>query len=71
MSGGHVVSEEKVDPFRKLVHDVRTPLAVICGYTDLLSRRDETLSPEQRAAYLAEVRKAAEDIGELLDNARP
>ena len=66
-----MISEEKVDPLRKLLHDVRTPLAVICGYADLLARRDQALSADQRAAYIAEIRKAAEDIGGLLDAARP
>lgn len=66
-----MVFEEKIDPLRKVLHDVRTPLAVICGYVDLLQRRDEALSPEQRATYLAEVRKAAQDIGAILDAAHP
>jgi K+-sensing histidine kinase KdpD len=65
------VTVEGIDPLRKVLHDVRTPLAVICGYVELLQRRDEALTHDQRESYLAEVRKAAEDIGAILDAARP
>jgi K+-sensing histidine kinase KdpD len=64
------VAPDEIDGLRKLVHDVRTPLAVVRGFADLLERRGDSLSAEQRAQYLARIREAAAEIDEILDKAR-
>jgi len=52
-----------------LVHELRTPLAVVAGFAELLERRADELSPEQRADYIARIRESADRMTELLDDA--
>ncbi|WP_158276704.1 MULTISPECIES: histidine kinase dimerization/phospho-acceptor domain-containing protein [Solirubrobacterales] len=55
----------------RLVHDVRTPLTIVLGFSDMLRRRGEDLEPEQRAEFVQRLDEAARDIQRLLDEARP
>jgi signal transduction histidine kinase len=61
------VTEE--GPLPDLVHDLRTPLAIVAGFAELLERRADQLSDEQRADYIDRIREAADRMNELLDDA--
>jgi len=58
------------DPIAALVHDLRTPLAVVAGFAELLRARADTLSPEQRAEYVARIAEGARQMDEILSRAR-
>ena len=62
MSG---VSPDDLAQFR---HDVRTPLAVVSGFAELLAS-DRTLSEEQRRDYAARIVQAASELRRLVDQA--
>jgi two-component system sensor histidine kinase MprB len=53
----------------QLVHDLRTPLTIVTGFTDLLERRDD-LSPERREEFVARIAQAARELAEILDSER-
>ena len=55
---------------RTLVHDLRSPLAIVDGFATLLERDQAgttALTDDQRADYLARIRAAADDMRRLLD----
>jgi K+-sensing histidine kinase KdpD len=54
---------------RRLVHDLRSPVAVVEGFAQLLQRNGEALTPEQRADYLRRIVEAAGEIKAALDGA--
>ena len=54
---------------RRLVHDLRSPVAVIDGFAQLLHRGGDTLSAEQRADYTGRICEAAGEVKALLDGA--
>lgn len=54
---------------RKLVHDLRSPVAVVDGFAQLLHRGADTLTAEQRADYVARICEAATEIKAVLDGA--
>ena len=54
---------------RRLVHDLRSPVAVVDGFAQLLQRGADTLTPEQRADYAQRIADAAGEIKALLDGA--
>jgi signal transduction histidine kinase len=56
------------DDMSRLVHDLRTPLAIVAGFAELLERRGDHLTPEQQAEYLTRIRESAARMGELLDD---
>ena len=56
------------DELARLVHDLRTPLAIVAGFAELLDRRGAQLSAEQRDEYLTRIRESAARMGELLDD---
>ncbi|MEP6646019.1 MAG: HAMP domain-containing sensor histidine kinase, partial [Saprospiraceae bacterium] len=72
-----IVQIHEVDTFRKelianISHDLRTPIASILGYTELLIDKNTTLSAEDRAKYLAiidtnsnKMKKQIQDLFEL------
>lgn len=55
----------------KLVHDIRTPLTLVLGFTDLLRRRGDELSPDQREEFLQRIDDAAKDLKRIVDDVRP
>lgn len=56
------------DEVRRLVHDLRSPLAVIDGFAGLLARED--LAEEKRLDYAQRIADAAAEMRALLDGAR-
>jgi signal transduction histidine kinase len=57
------------DALRALVHDLRAPLTVVEGFSDLLARRAGELAPAERDEYLGRITAAAREMRELLDRA--
>ena len=57
------------DELRTLVHDLRTPLTIVEGFSDLLVRRGAELAPEQRDEYAHRIAVAARVLRELVDRA--
>jgi K+-sensing histidine kinase KdpD len=57
------------DELRRLVHDLRTPLTIVQGFSDLLVRRGAELEPEQRAEYAQRIADAARELRDLVDRA--
>ncbi|HEV3229612.1 MAG TPA: histidine kinase dimerization/phospho-acceptor domain-containing protein [Solirubrobacteraceae bacterium] len=58
------------DDFVTLLHDLRTPLAIVSGFAELLVNNESTLSPEQRRDYTARIAAAARELLGLLDDER-
>ncbi len=65
------MTDEAPDPLRTLVHDLRTPLAIVAGFAELLERRAADLSPQQLSDYAARIASGARQMTELLDAAKP
>lgn len=57
------------DPLRALVHDLRSPLAIIDGFAALLARDEGGLTPEQRKDYAIRIRTAAGEMRRAIDEA--
>jgi K+-sensing histidine kinase KdpD len=55
------------DELRTLVHDLRTPLTLVSGFSDLLVRRADDLSAAERDEYVRRIADAAREMRELLD----
>jgi K+-sensing histidine kinase KdpD len=55
------------DELRALVHDLRTPLTLVSGFSDLLVRRAEDLPAPERDEYVRRIADAAREMRELLD----
>jgi K+-sensing histidine kinase KdpD len=55
------------DELRTLVHDLRTPLTLVSGFSDLLVRRADDLSAPERDEYARRIADAAREMRELLD----
>ena len=56
------------DELRRLVHDLRSPLAVIDGFAGLLVS-DPELPDDKRADYTRRISEAAAEMRALLDQA--
>ena len=56
------------DPLRRLIHDLRSPLAVIDGFAGLLRRGE--LGTDERDDYLRRIAEAADEMRVLLDEAQ-
>jgi signal transduction histidine kinase len=57
------------DEVRTLVHDLRTPLTIVEGFSDLLVRRGADLAEAEREEYVQRIAAAARELRELLDRA--
>ena len=57
------------DELRTLVHDLRTPLTLVSGFSDLLVRRADDLPARERDEYVRRIADAAREMRELLDRA--
>jgi signal transduction histidine kinase len=55
------------DELRTLVHDLRTPLTLVSGFSDLLVRRADDLPAPERDDYVRRIADAAREMRELLD----
>ena len=55
------------DELRTLVHDLRTPLTLVEGFSDLLARRGDDLPAPERDDYVRRIADAAREMRELLD----
>src|SRR5712692_6212161 len=65
-----VTREQTIDPLRDLlIHDIRTPLAAISGYAQLLLRRTMTVNPNLAGLSdsLRRIEEAATRVRHLLD----
>ena len=49
------------------MHDLRTPLTLVSGFSDLLVRRADDLSAPERDEYVRRIADAAREMRELLD----
>ena len=58
------------EELRTLVHDLRTPLTLVSGFSDLLVRRADDLPAPEREEYLRRIAAAAREMRELLDAAQ-
>jgi signal transduction histidine kinase len=58
---------DEPDPLRRLVHDLRSPLAIVDGFAALLARPD--LPDDKRADYVERISVAAAEMRALLDAA--
>lgn len=56
----------KKDFISNVSHELKTPLALICNYADLLSRPD--VSDEKRVEYASALRRASERLSALVGN---
>jgi K+-sensing histidine kinase KdpD len=57
------------DELRTLVHDLRTPLTIVEGFSDLLVRRGAELEPEPRDEYAQRIAAAARERRPRVDRA--
>jgi signal transduction histidine kinase len=57
------------DALYALVHDLRAPLTVVEGFSDLLARRAHELGATERDEYVGRIVEAAREMRELLDRA--
>jgi K+-sensing histidine kinase KdpD len=57
------------DPLRALVHDLRTPLTIVEGFSDLLVRRGAELEPAEREEYAQRIADAARELRAIVDKA--
>jgi signal transduction histidine kinase len=57
-----VTEEER----RRLRHDLRTPLTIVTGFSEVLAA-DRPISDEARRDYAARIHAAAEELREMLD----
>jgi K+-sensing histidine kinase KdpD len=62
-------SADADERLRALVHALRTPLTIVEGFADALTRRGEEMSREERAEYVERIGEAAREMAELLDGA--
>lgn len=54
------------EELRRLRHDVRTPLTIVAGFSEVLAA-DKPISDEARRDYAARIQAAAEELREMID----
>lgn len=52
---------------QRLVHDLRTPVTIVTGFTELLERRAD-LSDDQRTEFVARIADAGRELKAILDS---
>jgi len=57
------------EPIADVAHKLRTPIAVVQGFADLLQRDDGRLTEQQRSDYAQRILGAAGEMREILDAA--
>ena len=51
---------------RRIRHDLRTPLTIVTGFSEVLAA-DRPISDEARRDYAARIHAAAEELREMID----
>jgi signal transduction histidine kinase len=51
---------------RRLKHDLRTPLTIVAGFSEVLAA-DKPISDEARRDYAARIHAAAEELRTMID----
>ena len=54
------------DERRRLRHDLRTPLTIVTGFSEVLAA-DRPISDEARRDYAARIHAAAEELRQMID----
>jgi signal transduction histidine kinase len=54
------------DERRRIRHDLRTPLTIVSGFSEVLAA-DRPISDEARRDYAARIHAAAEELREMID----
>jgi signal transduction histidine kinase len=54
------------DVRRRIQHDLRTPLTIVSGFSEVLAA-DRPISDEARRDYAARIHAAAEELREMID----
>ena len=54
------------DERRRLRHDLRTPLTIVTGFSEVLAA-DKPISDEARRDYAARIHAAADELREMID----
>ena len=62
---------DDTDTIRRLIHDLRSPLAVVEGFATMLARDDGNLTAEQRRDFAQRAADGAADMRRMLDEAAP
>jgi K+-sensing histidine kinase KdpD len=57
------------DGLERLVHDLRSPLAIVEGFARLLADDDGRLTATQRAEYARRIHAAALELRRIVDGA--
>jgi K+-sensing histidine kinase KdpD len=70
MAGGPPGEAPMEDALVALVHDLRTPLAIVSGFAELLVNHHDSLSTERRLDYARRIGAAAQNMLERLEAER-
>nr|MBX2867578.1 HAMP domain-containing histidine kinase [Acidiferrobacterales bacterium] len=62
------IDEHRRDLVANISHDLRTPLAAVIGYLEVLKDKSGTVSAEQQMAYLDVAFKNAQRLSQLIDD---
>jgi signal transduction histidine kinase len=54
------------DERRRIRHDMRTPLTIVSGFSEVLAA-DRPISDEARRDYAARIHAAAEELRQMID----
>jgi signal transduction histidine kinase len=54
------------DERRRIQHDLRTPLTIVSGFSEVLAA-DRPITDEARRDYAARIHAAAEELREMID----
>ncbi|HYF27808.1 MAG TPA: histidine kinase dimerization/phospho-acceptor domain-containing protein [Baekduia sp.] len=68
--GGGAWPSDPAERLARLSHDLRSPLAVVLGFSEILSTRGDVLDPEERRQFLQHLADGARDLQAILDEER-